>query len=152
VRGIFFIPFLLSCGEVASGFGAGDGANDGGGIGLDDDGFRVGGGELEAVEEDGGAFGVDAVACECGDEKRDGDLNGFGVFDGRQVELDGILGSVIGEGLGRAGCRCRGIGVWFNESGAVFDQMPVATVKAGVEVTDRQRGREMGTGSVFRWF
>ena len=50
---------------------------------------------METVEENRGAFGVDAVAGECGDEKRDGDLNGFGVFDGREIELDWILGGAV---------------------------------------------------------
>jgi len=59
---------------------------------------------LETVEENRGAFGVDAVAGECGDEKRDGDLNGFGVFNGRQVEFDGILGGGTGQVFGSSRC------------------------------------------------
>ncbi|HMF62705.1 MAG TPA: hypothetical protein VK608_01360 [Edaphobacter sp.] len=55
-----------------------DGADDGLGEGLGDDGSCVGGSELEAVEEDGGAPGVDSVKSEGGDEEGDGDLDGFG--------------------------------------------------------------------------
>jgi hypothetical protein len=135
-----FVRARLSGCEVASGFCAGDGADDGGGVGFDDDGLRVGGGELEAVEEDGGAFGVDAIAGEGGDEEGDGDLDGLGVFDGREVEFDGIVRGVIGQVLGAAGCRCDGIGVGLNEGlnqgGAVFEQVFVAAVEAGVEVAE----------------
>ena len=86
----------VSNSEVQTGFGAGDGSCDGGGVRLDGDGFRVGGGELEAVEKDCGALGVDAVAGERGDEEGDGDLDGFPALDRRKVELDWTLSSVIG--------------------------------------------------------
>jgi len=122
--------------EVEAGFGAGEDAGDGGGGGLDGDGARVGGGELEAVEQDRGAFGGDAIAGEGGDEERDGDLDGLDVFEGREVELDWILRGVIGQVLRGSGGRGGGVGVEFDEGGAVFDQVFVAAVEAGVEVTE----------------
>ena len=132
--------FLLQRGvshcEIQAGFGAGDGSRDGGGVGLDGDGFRVGGGELKAVEKDCGALGVDAVAGEGGDEQGDGDLGGFGVFDGREVELDWILSGVIGQVLGRSGCGCGRVGAESGYGGSVFDQVPVAPVEARVEVAE----------------
>ena len=79
---ILLLRRVSNC-EIEAGFGAGDGSCDGGGVGLDGDGFRIGGSELEAIEKDRGAFGVDAVAGEGGDEEGDGDLDGLGVLDRR---------------------------------------------------------------------
>jgi hypothetical protein len=112
----------------------GESADDGSDGGLDGDGLCVSGGELEAVEQDCGAFGVDAIAREGGDEERDGDLDGLGVFNGREVEFDWNLRGVIGQGLGCAGRGCCGIGTGDGEGGAVFAQVSVAAVEAGVEV------------------
>ena len=50
--------------------------------------------------------------------------------------LDWILRGVIGQLLGGSGCRGGGVGVGFDEGGAVFDQVFVAAVEAGVEVTE----------------
>ena len=84
-NGAFFSRFGIAKREVEAGFCAGEGASDGRGGGFDGDGACVGGGELETVEEDRGAFGGDAVASESGDEEGDGDLDGFDVFEGRKV-------------------------------------------------------------------
>lgn len=130
--------------EVKAGFGAGEGADDGGGVRLDGDGLGVGGGELEAVEEYCGALGVDAVAGEGGDEERDRDLDGLGVFNGREVEFDWILGGVIGQVLGGSGCGCGRVGVGIGERGAVFDQVSVATVEARVEVAEGRESERWG--------
>src|SRR5271155_4706771 len=113
-------------GEVEAGFGAGEGADDGGGGGFDGDGAGVGGGELESVEEDGGAFGVDAVAGEGSDEEGDGDLDGFDVFEWRQVEFEWCG---FGQELGSSGCVGRGVGLVFDEDRRVFDQIFVAAVQ-----------------------
>jgi hypothetical protein len=48
------------------------GADDGGAVGLDVDGAGVGGGQLQGVEDGGGAAGVDAVAGEGSDDEGDG--------------------------------------------------------------------------------
>ncbi len=71
---------ILLNGEIYSGSGARYGAGDGGSVRLDGDGTRVGGGELESVEKDRGAFAGDAIAGEGGDEKRDGDLDGLEIL------------------------------------------------------------------------
>jgi hypothetical protein len=47
--------------EIEAGFRAGDDTRDGEGVRLNDDGARVGGGKLEAVEENCGALGGDAI-------------------------------------------------------------------------------------------
>ena len=123
-------------GEVEAGFGAKEGADDGGGGGFDGDGAGIGGGELKAVEQDGGALGVDAVSGEGGDEKRDGDLDGFDVFERRQVEFEW---SGFGQELWCSGCSRRGVGLVLEQNGGVFHQIFVAAVQAGVEVAE---GRE----------
>jgi len=125
-------------GEVDAGFGARQGADDGGGGGFDGDGAGVGRGELEAVEQDRGAFRVDAVTGEGGDEQRDGDLDGFDVFERRQVEFERI-----GQVLGLAGRRCGGVRIIFEQDRGAFDQVFVAAVQAGMEVAE---GREAERG------
>ena len=91
---------------------------------------------MKAVEQDGGAFGVDAIAGEGGDQERDGDLDGLGVFDGREVEFDWTVRGVIGQELGHVGCGCGGIRVGRSEGGAIFEQISVAAMEAGVEVAE----------------
>jgi hypothetical protein len=49
----------------------------------------VEGGDLEAVEEQSGAAGVEGVARDAGEDLADGDLDGGAVFDHRQVEGGG---------------------------------------------------------------
>jgi hypothetical protein len=61
----------------------------------------VGAGDLEAVEHDGGSFGVKAVAAEGEKEHGESDLDGFAVVEGGEVELDGAAG--VGEVLGDEG-------------------------------------------------
>ena len=95
---------------------------------------------MEAVEKDSCAFGLDAIAGEGGDEQGDGDLNGFGVFDRREIELDWILGDAVGEVLGDAGGRCGwvevGAGLGVEDGGAIFEQAPMATEEPGVKVAE----------------
>ena len=93
---------------------------------LGGDGFCVGGGQLEAVEEDGGALGVDAVAGEGGDEERDGDLDGFGVFEDGEVDFDEVGGGDVWGGPGD-----RRVGL---------DHEVLALVDAGVEVAEVTAG------------
>lgn len=66
-----------------------DVADDIAGGGFGGDGFDVGAGELEAVEDDCRAFGLDEIASEGGDEEGDGGLDGFGVFQDGEVDFDG---------------------------------------------------------------
>jgi hypothetical protein len=121
--GFSFCVFCVG-GEVGAVGAFDDGADDGFGEGLGNDGSCVGGGELEAVEEDCGAFGVYAVKGEGGDEEGDGDLDGFGVFEGGEVDL----GELGGEGGG---------GVAGEESGRQgLAEDALALEEAGVEVAE----------------
>jgi hypothetical protein len=99
---------------------------------------------LEGVEQDCGALGVDAVAGEGGDEQRDGDLDGLGVFDGRKVKLDWDLRGAIGQVLRGSGDGCGRIRAGNGEGGAVFEQVFVTAVEAGVEVAEGGESESWG--------
>ncbi len=142
------LDFVFYC-EVDAGSGTGEGADDGGGGGLDGDGAGVGGGELETVEENGGTFGVDAVACQGRDEEGDGDLDGFDVFEWWEIELEW---SGFGQALVGFCCTGRGFGLIFEQDWGVFDQMLVAAVQAGVEVAEGRLAEGWGICSGVRWF
>jgi hypothetical protein len=83
---------------------------------------------LQSVENAGGASGVDAVADEGGDDEGDGDLDGFGIFEGREVKLD------FRRDLGGLQVGLGGFGRGLGEIVVVFDQISVAAVQARVEV------------------
>jgi hypothetical protein len=55
--------------------------------------LKVDAGDLEAVEEEAGAFGVDLVARDAGEDFADGELDGGVVFEDGQVEVWGRLGA-----------------------------------------------------------
>ena len=88
----------------------------GGGVG------GVAGGELEAVEDGGGATGVDTVPRNGGDDEGDGDLDGLTVLEQGQVELgvggrrrrerkclrDGVAGGIVDDLVGDLGGRGEG--------------------------------------------
>ncbi len=61
-----------------------------GGLGDDGEAAGVAGGELEAVEEDGGALGVDGVHGEGADDLGEGELDGFAVLEGGEID-DGAV-------------------------------------------------------------
>ena len=63
---------------------------------------EVGGGDLESVEEDSGAFVVQLAAGDAGEDVAQGDLDGGGVVDGRDGE-DGELAAIVGGGAEAAG-------------------------------------------------
>jgi hypothetical protein len=63
---------------------------------------EVGGGDLESVEEDSGAFVVQLAAGDAGEDVAQGDLDGGGVVDGRDGE-DGELAATVGGGAKAAG-------------------------------------------------
>jgi hypothetical protein len=91
---------VLRDGEIEALGGGGEVADDicGSGAGLDSCG--VGGGELEAVEKRGGAFGVEAAGCDGIDDHRERELDRFGVFEREQLEVlagDEIAAADIGK-------------------------------------------------------
>ena len=98
---------------------------------------------MESVEKDCGAFGIDAVAREGGDEQRDRDLDGLGVFDGREVEFDGLRWGGFGCRASSSGCgRCG-----FDQKKAGFEQMFVPSVEMGVKVAEGGRYEGWGLAS-----
>ena len=76
-----------------SGFG-GEGGVAGGELGVDGGGVRAG--ELEAVEDGGGAAGVELAGGEGVDDDGEGDLDGLAVFEGG--ELDVLAGHEVSAG------------------------------------------------------
>ena len=95
-----------------------------GGVGFGVEAGGVHGGELEAVEEGGGALGFDVAGGEGVDDDGEGDLDGLAVFEGG--ELDVLAGDEIAAGS---------VGV--AEAG-------VAAVEAGVEVAVEGSGERRG--------
>jgi hypothetical protein len=57
---------------------------------------EVGGGDLEAVEEEAGAFGVELVAGDASEDVAEGDLDGGGVIDGGDGEGETIAAACGG--------------------------------------------------------
>ena len=93
-----------------------------------------GDGDLEIVEHDGGAFGVECVAAKRREDHGCGDLDGFAVFDGWEVEGERVrVGS--GEVLGEDGVTLTvGICVERMDDGWKCVGPDVALTAAGVEV------------------
>ncbi|WP_433984167.1 hypothetical protein RBB78_03070 [Tunturiibacter empetritectus] len=71
-------------------------ADDFGGVGFGVEAGGVVGGQLQAVEEGGGAAGVQIAGGEGVDDDGEGDLNGFAVLKG--VELDVLAGDEVTAG------------------------------------------------------
>jgi hypothetical protein len=101
-------------GEVEALGGGVDGADYFGGVGLEVEMGGVNGGELEAVEEGGGAPGLEISSGEGVDDDGEGDLDGFAIFEGG--EFDVLAGDEVAA-----------------SSGSV-PECSVALVEAGVEV------------------
>ena len=64
-----------------------EGADDTGGVGFGLEAGRVAGGKLEAVEQSGGALGVEAAGGEGVDDDGESDLDGFAVFEGGELDV-----------------------------------------------------------------
>jgi hypothetical protein len=81
-----------------------DGVDFGGfGVGFGSGGApEVEGGEVEAVEEEAGAFGVEGVGGDAGEDVGDGVLDDVGVFEARDGEdgVEGVLAEVFGGAAG----------------------------------------------------
>ena len=63
------------------------GADDAGGVGFGLEAGRVAGGKLEAVEQSGGALGVEVAGGEGVDDDGESDLDGFAVFEGGELDV-----------------------------------------------------------------
>ncbi len=64
---------------------------------------EVGGGDLESVEEEAGAFGVDVVPGDAGEDVVEGELDAGAVVDGRHQEDGCFAGTAFGGGRLLAG-------------------------------------------------
>ncbi len=66
------------------------------------DSMEVEGGDVEAVEEEAGAFGVEGVGGDAGEDVGDGVLDDVGVLEGREDEdgVEGVLAEVLGGAAG----------------------------------------------------
>jgi hypothetical protein len=91
-----------------------------------DVGRQVGGGDLQAVEEEAGAFGVEAAGGEAVQDKPDGGMDGAAVVDqGHVEEAEGVAQLA---GFGRAG------GVVVVAEGFVAEAFAAAAVAVGEDV------------------
>jgi len=99
-------------------------ADDFGGVGSGVEAGGVVGGQLQAVEESGGAAGVEIAGGEGVDDDREGDLNGLAILEG--VELDVLAGDEVAAG------------------GVVVAEALVALVETGVEVAPDSVGERWG--------
>jgi hypothetical protein len=74
-------------GEIEAVGGGVEGADDAGGVGFGLEACRITGGELEAVEQGGGALSVEVAGGEGVDDDGESDLDGFAVFEGRELDV-----------------------------------------------------------------
>jgi hypothetical protein len=104
-------------------FGGGlEGADTDGGVRLGEDAGGVGGGELQAVEEGRGAFGLELAGGQRIDDLGDGDLDGLAVLE--RAEFDVFAGNDVEIETADLGLAVGG----------------VALVETGVEVAERRSG------------
>ncbi len=96
VGSVFDFEYRAGLGEVEAFGGGFDGADGVGGIGFGVEAAGVVAGELEAVEQGGGALDVEIAAGERVDDDGEGDLDGLAVFEGG--ELDVLAGDEVAVG------------------------------------------------------
>jgi hypothetical protein len=116
--------FLVGCDEVAVGLvedGLADFAEGAFGDGVELVG--VGAGDLEAVEEHGGVFGIDAAFGQGGDDQGECDLDGVTVLEGWEMELEGW---VAGLGEERVALGAVLQGHWVKDGGDRVAQLVAA--------------------------
>jgi hypothetical protein len=99
-------------------------------------------GDLEAVEELTGAFGVEIVGGDAGEDLAEGELDGGAVFeDGDGEGFLGVVGIAWDAGVGRGAAR----GVVVVAEGLVAQAGAAAAAAVGVEVAaDEAGGVEWG--------
>ncbi len=85
-----------SFGEIEAFGGGFDGADGGGGGGFGVEAAGVVAGELEAVEQRGGALGFELSGGECVYDAGEGELDGLAVFEGG--EFDVLAGDEVAAG------------------------------------------------------
>ena len=99
-------------GEVEAFGGGVDGADDVWGVGFGVEACGVHAGELETVEEGGGASGLEVAGGEGVDDDGEGDLDGLAVFEGGQFDvLAGDEVAASGGGGAEAGVGLVEVGV-----------------------------------------
>ena len=89
---------------------------------------EVGGGDLEAVEEEAGAARVDVVAGDAAEDLADGELDGHAVFGLGEIEGGAAGAAVLGPGDGLAG------GVMEVAEGLAAEAGRAAAAAVGVDV------------------
>jgi len=129
-------------GDGEAGVGENGFADDDGGSGLVVEVAGVGAGDLEAVEERGGSFGVDAVLGHGGDEHGEGELDGFAIFERGEVEDEGAVDLAEAVVLGEEGLALHAVEMVFGDGveggGDLLGGIDgaVAAVGIGVEVAE----------------